>query len=194
MLVCCGLVVLILFAFLFGWRTALISLTAIPLSILGAVLVLNRLGVTINTMVLAGLAIAIGEVVDDAIIDVENIVRRLKQNRLLPQPRSAFAVVLDASLEVRSAVVYASFIVVFVCLPIFFLGGVAGAFFQPLALAYILAVMASLVVALVVTPALCYLLLPRALAKGHESPLTRGVRAAYRRVLPAALGRPWLAL
>src|SRR5207253_9280796 len=106
------------------------------------------------------LAIAIGEVVDDAIIDVENIVRRLKQNRLLPEPRSAFAVVLDASLEVRSAVVYASFIVVFVCLPIFFMGGVAGPFCPPLALAYILARMPSLLVALRVTPALCRTALP----------------------------------
>src|SRR5262245_37775344 len=184
-----ALVALILIAFLFEWRTALISLLAIPLSIVAALVVLNRMGMTINTMVLAGLAIAIGEVVDDAIIDVENIVRRLKQNRLLPQPRSAFAVVLDASLEVRSAVVYASFIVVFVCLPIFFMGGVAGAFFQPLALAYILAVMASLLVALIVTPALCLMLLPRAVEKSRESPVVRGVRWAYARLLPTALNQ-----
>src|SRR5262249_19463597 len=143
-------------------------------------------------MVLAGLAIAIGEVVDDAIIDVENIVRRLKLNRLLPQPRSAFDVVLDASLEVRSAVVYASFIVVFVCLPIVFMSGVAGAFFRPLALAYILAVMASLVVALMVTPALCLMLLPRAVEKSHESPVVRWIRAAYGWLLPTTLNRPTL--
>src|ERR1051325_1098332 len=143
MIIGCILVSLILIAFLFEWRTAVISLTAIPLSIISAVIVLTNLGITINTMVLAGLAIAVGEVVDDAIIDVENIVRRLKENARQGAPRSAFHVVLDASLEVRSAVVYASFIVTFVCLPIFFLGGVAGAFFRPLALSYILAVMAS---------------------------------------------------
>src|SRR5947209_9033167 len=106
MIIRCVLVLLILLAFLFDWRTAAISLTAIPLSIVTALLILNRLGVTINTMVLAGLAIAIGEVVDDAIIDVENIVRRLRQNHELGHPRTAFRVVLVASLDVRSAVVY----------------------------------------------------------------------------------------
>src|SRR5262249_5887075 len=148
----CILVAIILGAFLFDLRTAVISMTAIPLSLVAAVVLMVQLGGTLNTMVLAGLAIAIGEVVDDAIIDVENIVRRLRQNRAEGSPRSAFRVVLDASLEVRSAVVYASLIVVFVCLPIFFLGGVAGAFFRPLATAYILAVGGSLVGALSVGP------------------------------------------
>src|SRR5262249_61766054 len=134
-------------------------------------------------------AIATGEAVDAALHDVETLVRRLRENRTLGSPRSAFRVVLDASLEVRSAVVYAIFIVVFVCLPIFFMGGVAGAFFQPLALAYILAVMASLLVALLVTPALCLMLLPRAVEKSHESPVVRLVRAAYTRVLPTTLNR-----
>ncbi len=194
MLIGCGLVTLILIAFLFEWRTAVISLTAIPLSLLAAVVILNRLGGTLNTMVLAGLAIAIGEVVDDAIIDVENIMRRLRQNRLLANPASAFSVVYHASLEVRSAVVYASFIVVFVCLPIFFLGGVAGAFFRPLALAYILSILASLVVALTVTPALSLILLPRAAAKRSESPLVRGIRGIYRRLLPPCLNHPLLTL
>jgi CzcA family heavy metal efflux pump len=194
MLIGCGLVTLILIAFLFEWRTAVISLTAIPLSLLAAVVLLNRLGGTLNTMVLAGLAIAIGEVVDDAIIDVENIMRRLRQNRLLPNPLSAFQVVYQASLEVRSAVVYASFIVVFVCLPIFFLGGVAGAFFRPLALAYILAILASLLVALTVTPALSLLLLPRAAARRAESPLVHWLRGVYRRVLPPCLNRPAVTL
>ena len=188
------LVALILLAFLFEWRTAAISLTAIPLSLISAVLVMIQFGMTINTMVLAGLAIAIGEVVDDAIIDVENIVRRLQQNRHEGNPRSAFAVILDASLEVRSAVVYASFIVVFVCLPIFFLGGVAGSFFRPLAIAYILAVMASLIVALMVTPALCYLLLPQAIAKDEPAPLVRWVRSFYQRLLPPILNRPFAVL
>src|SRR5205823_2153963 len=114
----------------------------------------------INTMVLAGLVIALGEVVDDAIIDVENIIRRLRLNRAEGSPRSAFQVVLDASLEVRSSVVYASLIVVLVFLPIFFLEGLAGSFFRPLALSYVVAILASLLVALTVTPALSLLLLP----------------------------------
>src|SRR5262249_25943482 len=184
-------VAIVLIGFLFEWRTALISLVAIPLSIISALFVLTHWGVTINTMVLAGLAIPIGEVVDDAIIDVENVVRRLQQNSLLPQPRPAFDVVLDASMEVRSAVVYASFIVVFVCLPIFFMGGVAGAFFRPLALAYILAVMASLVVALIVTPAMCLILLPRAFAHRETAPLIRRVRWLYAHLLPVALRFKW---
>ena len=183
MILGCILVTLILIAFLFEWRTAVISLTAIPLSIVSAIIILVQMNITINTMVLAGLAIAVGEVVDDAIIDVENIVRRLKENATLPQPRSAFQVVLDASLEVRSAVVYASFIVVFVCLPIFFMSGVAGAFFRPLALAYIFAIMASLVVALTVTPALCLILLPGRRREAHSRRwlVARCIRSAYRR-------------
>ena len=139
-------------------------------------------GATINTMVLAGLVIALGEVVDDAIIDVENIVRRLRLNRAAGNPQSAFQVVLDASLEVRSAVVYASLIVVLVFLPVFFLDGLAGAFFRPLALAYVLAILASLVVALTVTPALSYMLLTGRAAERPEAPLTRLLEAA----VPAA--------
>jgi CzcA family heavy metal efflux pump len=194
MLLGCVFVTLILIAFLFEWRTALISLTAIPLSIVTAVFVLSRLGGTVNTMVLAGLAIAIGEVVDDAIIDVENIVRRLRQNRLAAQPASAFQVVFKASLEVRSAVVYASFIVMFVCLPIFYLGGVAGSFFRPLAFAYILSIMASLLVALTLTPALSLMLLPRTVDRHKEAPLMRCSRWFYRLLLPIALNRPVLTL
>jgi CzcA family heavy metal efflux pump len=206
MIIGCVLVALILLAFLFEWRTAAISLTAIPLSLITAVLVLDLinyvgamfrlswLGGTLNTMVLAGLAIAIGEVVDDAIIDVENIMRRLRQNRLSPAPRKPFWVVFHASLEVRSAVVYASLIVVFVCLPVFFLGGVAGAFFRPLAVAYILAVLASLGVALTVTPALCLMLLPQVAGKRHDPPLVRALRWAYRGILPVGLNRPVVAL
>ncbi len=195
MLLGCGLVAAIVIAFLFEWRTAVISLTAIPLSIISAITLLCELGGTLDTMVLAGLAIAVGEVVDDAIIDVENIVRRLRINRQIGSPRSAFTVVLEASLEVRSAVVFATLIVGFVCLPIFFMGGVAGAFFRPLATAYLLAVLASLVVALTVTPALALMLLPRAVqAHGHEAPLARAVRWAYRKVLPPALNYPYVPL
>jgi CzcA family heavy metal efflux pump len=190
----CILVALIIIAFLFEWRSALISLTAIPLSLVTALFVLSRLGGTINTMVLAGLAIAIGEVVDDAIIDVENIVRRLRLNRLQAKPHSAFRVVLDASLEVRSAVVYASFIVVFVCVPILFMGGVAEAFFRPLALAYILSVLASLVVALTITPALALILLPPTARKHGDAPLVRATKWFYRRILAVALARPVVVL
>jgi CzcA family heavy metal efflux pump len=189
MIVGCILVVIILITFLFDWRTALISLTAIPLSLVAAALVLYYRGGTINTMVLAGLVIALGEVVDDAIIDVENIARRLRLNLLAGKPESPFTVVLKASLEVRSAVVYASLIVILVFLPIIFLEGVAGSFFRPLALSYILAILASLLVALTVTPALSLLLI-RAKPRAHEAPLARVLKAGYRRVLPTLVDHP----
>lgn len=186
----CVLVTLILIAFLFEWRTAAISLAAIPLSLTAATLMLYWQGVTINTMVLAGLAIALGEVVDDAIIDVENITRRLRLNTTGP----AWKVVLHASLEVRSAVVYATLIVVLVFLPVYFLEGLSGSFFRPLAVSYVLAVLASLVVALTVTPALCLLLLPNASKNRRPPAFVRGLQALYRRVLPAMLHRPGFAL
>jgi CzcA family heavy metal efflux pump len=184
LLIGCVLVVLVLGVFLRDWRTAVISLTAIPLSLLAAAAAMRYQGGMIDTMVLAGLVIALGEVVDDAIIDVENIVRRLRLNREAGSPRSAFRVVLDASLEVRSAVVYASLIVALVFLPVFFLGGLAGAFFRPLATAYVIAILASLAVALVVTPALSLVLLPRAVARHGEAPAVTWLRARYRRLLP----------
>ena len=134
LLVGCALVVLVLMVFLADWRTALISSVAIPLSLLAAGLLLHYRGGTLDTMVLAGLVIALGEVVDDAIIDVENIIRRLRLNRAAEHPQSAIKVVLDASMEVRSAVLYGSMIVVVVFLPVFMLEGLAGAFFRPLAL------------------------------------------------------------
>lgn len=190
----CALVVVILLMFLFDWRTALISLTAIPLSLAAALLLFTWFGATINTMVLAGLVIALGEVVDDAIIDVENIARRLKLNRQLPTPKSNFRVVIDASLEVRSAVVYASLIVVLVFLPIFFLDGLAGAFFRPLALAYVAAIMASLLVALTVTPALSYMFLTGRSHSAEDAPLTKILKRLYRLILPPFLQRPYLAL
>ena len=162
------LVAVILFLFLLDLRTAFISFTAIPLSLLTAVIVLDHFGVTLNTMTLGGLAVAIGVVVDDAIIDVENILRRLRENLTLPQPRSLFDVVLDASLEVRSAVVYASFIVALVFFPVLTMSGIQGKFFTPLGIAFILAIMASLGVALTVTPALSFLILSR--MKPHTEP------------------------
>ncbi|MEQ1861479.1 MAG: efflux RND transporter permease subunit [Chthoniobacteraceae bacterium] len=190
----CLLVVVVLVLFLNDWRTAFISITAIPLSLAGAVLVLSWRGETLNTMVLAGLVIALGEVVDDAIIDVENILRRLRLNRALAVPEPAWKVVLNASLEVRSAVVYASLIVVLVFLPVFFLDGLAGTFFRPLALAYILAILASLAVALTLTPALCLMLLHGTPEQKQDAPLVRRLKSAYRGVLPRLMGRAPLAL
>lgn len=194
MAVGCALVVVILVIFLYDWRTAFISLTAIPLSLVAAALVLHFRGGTINTMVLAGLVIALGEVVDDAIIDVENILRRLKLNRTLAKPLPAYQVVLDASLEVRSAVVYASLIVTLVFVPVLFLDGIAGSFFRPLAIAYILATMASLGVALTVTPALSLMLLPGAPERRREAPLAHVLKRIYGWFLPAFVSRPRLAL
>lgn len=190
----CILVLGILAAFLFDWRTALISSTAIPLSLVAAALILRQAGVTLNTMVLAGLIIALGEVVDDAIIDVENIVRRLRLNRAAGNPQSAFRVVLDASVEVRGAVVYGSFTVMLVIMPVFFLEGLAGSFFRPLAMAYVLAIFASLVVALTVTPALSLLLLPGRSDRRHESPLITLLKTPYRNALPALISRPGWAM
>lgn len=135
-----------------------------------------------------------GEVVDDAIIDVENIVRRLRLNSRSDRPRSAFRVVLSASLEVRSAVVYASLIVMLVFLPVFFLEGLAGSFFRPLAFAYVLAIFASLVVAMTVTPALSILLLPGRLGRRRESPIVSLLKKPYRSVLPAFASRPGMSI
>src|SRR5690606_34462251 len=151
-----GLVLLVLFLFLFNLRTAIISMTAIPLSLFAALIVLLEFGVNINIMVLGGLAIALGEVVDDAIIDTENIFRRLRENAALREPRPVIQIVYEASMEVRSSVVYASLIVMLVFVPLLTLGGVAGRMFEPLGQAYILAILASLLVALTVTPALCH--------------------------------------
>jgi CzcA family heavy metal efflux pump len=194
LLIGCVLVILILVIFLHDWRVALISLTAIPLSLVTAVVVLTAYGMTLNTMVIAGLVIALGEVVDDAIIDVENIVRRLRLNRAAGSPISSFKVVIDASLEVRSAVVYATMIVVVVFLPVFFLEGISGSFFRPLAISYILAIVASLMVALTVTPALSYMLLPGDRRHTQEPPLTRLLRRAYGRILPSLNRRPYAVL
>ncbi|MCA9045705.1 MAG: efflux RND transporter permease subunit, partial [Planctomycetaceae bacterium] len=188
----CVLVIVVLAIFLFDWRAAIISSLAIPLSLVAAVMVLYYRGGTINTMVLAGLIIALGEVVDDAIIDVENILRRLRMNEAAGHPKSAFQVVLDASLEVRSAVVYGTMIVVLTLVPVFFLDGLAGSFFRPLAASYILAILASLAVALTVTPALSLLLLPgMALKAKSESPLTALLKKLYAAMLPPLIRRPY---
>lgn len=186
----CFLVILVLAVFLWDARTALIAVTAIPLSLLAAAVVLTALGRTIDTMVIAGLVIALGEVVDDAIIDVENIHRRLAEEVSPPDLARSIQIVLHASLEVRSAIVYASMIVVLVFVPVLFLDGVAGEFFRPLAIAYGLAVIASTLVALTVTPALSLILLPRGARHGRRSPLARMLVNRYSPMLLRVMSWP----
>ncbi|SJM96335.1 efflux RND transporter permease subunit [Crenothrix polyspora] len=176
-------VLIILYVFLFNLRVALISMLAIPVSLTGAVLVLLESGVNLNIMVLGGLAIALGEVVDDAIIDVENIFRRLRENQNLTHPLAIAQVIHSASLEVRSSVVYASFIVALVFVPLLTLEGVTGRLFAPLGYSYILAILVSLVVALTLVPALCYALLQHRMAKIVEPPLIRWLTPLYGKLL-----------
>ena len=185
------LMILMLGAFLYSWRTALISVVAIPLSLLAAVLVLSIRDTTINTMILAGFVIALGDIVDDAIIDIENVVRRLRQHRREGGTRSTARVILDASLEVRGAIVYATIIEIVAVVPIFLLQGLSGSFFQPLALAYALALLASMVVALTVTPALALIFFRSEKSLEHrESPLVPPLKRAYVAILRRVVHRP----
>ena len=190
LLIGCILVMIVLAAFLFEWRTALISLIAIPLSLMAGWMVLYARGATLNTMIMAGMVIAIGVVVDDAIIDVENIVRRLRQYRQEGSSKSTASIILEASLEVRQAIIHATLIDAVVLLPIFFIGGLSGAFFQPLAVSYGLAVLASMLVALTVTPALCLILLANAKIERHNPPLVVWLRRIYEPVLASIIRRP----
>ena len=178
-----ALVIVVLFLFLFDLRTAAISCTAIPLSLLAAITIMDKMGFALNTMTLGGLAIAIGEVVDDAVIDVENILRRLRQNAASETPLPLFDVVLSASLEVRSAVVYATFAVALIFMPILTLSGLAGRIFAPLGIAYILSILASLLVALTVTPALSMIMLTHRKLRAEEPALVHWLRARYISVL-----------
>ena len=184
------LVVVILALFLFEWRVALISILTIPLSLVTTMLVLYWRGATINTMTLAGLVIALGAVVDDAIIDVENITRRLREERLSGGGRSTSAVVLRACLEVRSPIVYATLIIVAASIPVFLLTGLTGAFFRPLALSYTLAIVASMAVALTLTPALALLLLRGAPIERRKSPLVGWLQRVYTAGLSRIIVRP----
>jgi CzcA family heavy metal efflux pump len=188
------LVAVILFLFLWNFRTTGISILAIPLSLAIAVMFLRLFGSTINTMTLGGMAIAIGALVDDAIIDVENTFRRLKENRHLPETerRSALSVVYDATREVRGPIVHATLVITVVFLPLFFLSGVEGRMLRPLGLSYIVSILASLLVALTVTPVLCYYFLPEApvMARGKDSWLVGILKRGYRPVLDSVLTRP----
>jgi CzcA family heavy metal efflux pump len=180
------LVVVVLSLFLWEWRTALISCTAIPLSLIAGGMVLYLRDATINTMVLAGFVIALGAVVDDAIVDVENIVRRLREHLKAGGSKLALGkIILEASFEVRHAIIFATLIEVMALVPVFFMEGLSGAFFQPLALSYVLAIGASMLVALTVTPAMSALLLRNASLESRESPLVRVLHGGY----SALLGR-----
>jgi HME family heavy-metal exporter len=191
-------VLIVLFAFLLNVRTTAISLVAIPLSLLVTVLVFKALGLSINTMTLGGIAIAIGELVDDAIVDVENVLRRLRENRALARPLPALQVVASASVEIRSSIVYATAIVVLVFLPLFALSGIEGRLFTPLGIAYVVSILASLLIAVTVTPVLCYLLLagasaPAVLERG-DSALVRRLKAWDGRALDWSFDRPRVVL
>ncbi|MFN3430584.1 MAG: efflux RND transporter permease subunit, partial [Candidatus Sericytochromatia bacterium] len=192
------LVVIILFVFLLNLRATFISLLAIPLSLLVAVLSLKALGGSINTMTLGGLTIAIGALVDDAIIDVENVHRRLRENRQKPESerRPVIQVVYDASREVRGAIFFATLIIMLVFVPFFFLSGVEGRLLQPLGFSYLVAIFASLIVALTITPVACYYLLGRQRMDHpeRESVVVRGLKAAYRPLLNASLGHPMIVI
>jgi len=184
------LVVIILAAFLFEWRVVVISLLTIPLSLMATMLVLHMRGATVNTMTLAGLVIALGAVVDDAIIDVENILRRLRRRREQGSNDSTASIILEASLEVRNPIVYATLIIVAAAVPVFLLPGLTGSFFRPLALSYTLAILASMLVALTVTPALALIVLRKAPLRRRESPLVGWLQRGYTSTLSRIVTRP----
>ncbi|MEZ4616637.1 MAG: efflux RND transporter permease subunit [Caldilineaceae bacterium] len=191
------LVIIILLLFLYEWRIALISATIIPLSLMATMLVLPFFGAavsTINVMVLAGLVIAVGAVVDDAIVDVENIVRRLRQQRAEGANIPTSRIIVEASVEVRNAIIYASMIEAVALMPVFFLEGLSGAFFQPLALSYVIAVLVSGLIAMTITPALSFILLRNAPLHKRESPIIPWLHRNYEKVLKPIVARPVMAI
>lgn len=185
------LVTIVLFMFLLNFRTTAITLTAIPLSFVLTAVIFKLFGLTINTMTLGGLAVAIGELVDDAIVDVENVFRRLRENRQSEEPRNFLKVIFEASSEVRNSIVIATIIVVLVFIPLFSMGGIEGKLFVPLGIAYVVSILASLLVSLTVTPVLCAFLLPRAKVMEHEDGrFVRFLKNQDRRLLDIALSHP----
>ena len=196
------LVLIVLFLFLLNFRTTFITLTAIPLSLVITTLVFRLIGIltgthlSINVMTLGGIAVAMGELVDDAIVDVENIFRRLKENNASPTPRPALLVVYEASREIRSAIVFGTAVVILVFLPLFALSGVEGRLFAPLGVAYIVSILASLLVSLTVTPVLSYYLLPQSPATHHEADglVLRGLKGLARHLIRLSLAVPRLLL
>ncbi len=188
------MVVIILFLFLLNFRTTLITLTAIPLSFVVTILYFKWAGITINTMTLGGLAVAIGMVVDDAIVDVENVFRRLRENRHASKPRPVLRVIANASVEVRNSILFATLLIILVFIPLFGLGGIEGRLFAPIGVATIVAMIASFVVSLTVIPALCSYLLPRMKRMEHETDgwIVRQLKAFDRAVvLKYTLRHPW---
>lgn len=184
----------VLLLFLWNWRTALIAALTVPMALVAATYVLYLRGATFNTMVLAGLAIALGVVIDDVVTDVDNISRRLRRHRQAGGENGTASIIAQACLEMRSPIIYATLILLLAALPIFFIGGLAGEFFQPLAVSYLLALLASLVVALIVTPALAMALLGNAPFGRRVSPLGSGLQRAYRGMLSRTVGAPYAAL
>ncbi len=186
-----AIVALILLLFLANWRATLISLTAIPVSILVTVLVFQAFGMTINTMTLGGLAIAIGELVDDAVVDIENIGRRLRENAALAAPLPLLSVIATASQEVRSGIIYATLIVVLVFVPLFALTGIEGRLFAPLGVAYIVAILASLVVSITLTPVMASYLLKHGTAAHGDTWLVRTLKRGNDKLVAGALRKRW---
>ena len=184
------IVAAVLVLFLMNWRTAVITLSAIPLSLLVGLLLMRGLGLQLNTMTLGGLVVAIGSVVDDAIVDMENCYRGLRRNRQLPSPQHPLEVVFRTSVDVRQPVLFSTLIIVVVFAPIFTLAGVEGRIFMPMGIAYVLSIVASTLVALTLSPALCALLLSRAPLPADNSWVERTAKQLYKPILDAAVTTP----
>ncbi|MBA2405703.1 MAG: efflux RND transporter permease subunit, partial [Bdellovibrionales bacterium] len=188
------MVIIVLMLFLLNWRTTVITLTAIPLSLVLTAIIFKIFGISVNTMTLGGLAVAIGELVDDAIVDVENVHRRLKENALTSQPKPVLKVIYDASAEIRNSIVFSTLIVVLVFVPLFALDGIEGRLFAPMGHAYIISILASLLISLTLTPVLCYYLLGKHRTErsknSHEGFLVRYLKQVANNVLDFTLRRP----